>query len=417
MAFKRHIPNFITALNLVCGALGVVAVFNGTPHYALYCMLAAAVFDFCDGLAARLLGAYSPMGKELDSLCDMVSFGLLPALLLYDNISVYASGAPSWLHYTPVLVAVGAALRLAKFNIDERQHDHFIGLATPVAALLCASLCYCVEYEPSAFIGALCGTAWFVPVLSLVLFLLMVSPVPMFSIKFGMHQTKAARIKRTSFLVQVLVVLAGTLLLGANWSFVILISCVLYIVENIIFLFPMRGAAALLALVACMVSCKEIRHVDKGAFDFTDPDGSIVVFGELHNVGAQARYMLECDDFDNVTGHARSDGLADFCGEVISKVIISPVPPVDSMVVRTVMDTVAFVPEGLDMIQVRKNRGKYFIFAQDTSLAECGRVAAECYRVMRQRNVFTHKISLPSSELYVAATDSEGKILIFDSND
>lgn len=417
MALKKHIPNFITTLNLVCGALGVVAVFRGTPDIALYCMLAAAVFDFCDGLVARLLKAYSPMGKELDSLCDMVSFGLLPSLLLYDNMSVYAYNAPSWLLLFPILVSVGAALRLAKFNIDERQHDHFLGLATPVAALLCASLCYCVEYEPSALVGALCGTVWFVPVLSVVLFVLMVSPVPMFSIKFGMSVPKSARIKRTSFLIQVLIVLAGTLLLKANWSFIILISTTLYIVENLIFLIPMHGAAAAVALLLCLVSCREIRQVDKGSFDFTDPDGSIVVFGEVHNAGAVVRYMLECDDFDNVTGHAVSDGLADFCGENISKVVASPVPPVDSTVVNACMDTVAYVNHVMDMVQVRKDRGKYFIYARDTSLAECRRLSSECFRIMRQRNVFTHKISRPSSDMYVAVSNSEGKITILDSND
>lgn len=417
MALKKHIPNFITTLNLVCGALGVVAVFNGTPHYALYCMLAAALFDFCDGLAARLLGAYSSMGKELDSLCDMVSFGLLPALMLYDNMSVYAFHAPKWLLFAPLLVAVGAALRLAKFNIDERQHDSFIGLATPVAALLSASLCYCVEYEPSAFIGALCGMSWFVPVLSLVLFALMVSPIPMFSIKFGMSVPKEARIKRTSFFVQVLIVVVGTLVLKANWSFIILISTALYIVENILFLIPLHGKAAMLALLLCMVSCKDGAKVDRGSFDFTDPDGSIVVFGERHNVNAVAGYMLECDDFDNVTGHTLSDGLPDFCGETIAKILASPVPAVDSVLVNACMDTVAFVPKVMDMVQVHKNRGKYFIYAQDTSLASCQRLSAECYRIMRQRNVFTHKISLPSSELYVAVSNSEGKILILDSND
>ena len=85
MTIKKYIPNTITSMNLLCGAVGVICTFKGEMPLAFTCMLLAAVFDFCDGLAARLLKAYSPIGKELDSLCDMVSFGLLPSLMLGQN--------------------------------------------------------------------------------------------------------------------------------------------------------------------------------------------------------------------------------------------------------------------------------------------------------------------------------------------
>mgnify|MGYP002513918295 CR=1 FL=1 len=100
-------------------------------------MLAAAVCDFCDGLAARLLGAYSNVGKELDSLADMITFGLLPSIMMYKTMEEFHPG--QWYSYIPLIIVVFSALRLAKFNIDERQSENFIGLATPACAMICGS--------------------------------------------------------------------------------------------------------------------------------------------------------------------------------------------------------------------------------------------------------------------------------------
>ncbi|MGN1226744.1 MAG: CDP-alcohol phosphatidyltransferase family protein, partial [Candidatus Cryptobacteroides sp.] len=105
----------------------MVFSFGPHPEWAFYCMLAAAVFDFCDGFAARLLNAYSPMGKELDSLCDVVSFGVLPSVMMYNNMKVFAWGAEKFWAFLPLLLSIGVALRLAKFNVDERQHESFLG--------------------------------------------------------------------------------------------------------------------------------------------------------------------------------------------------------------------------------------------------------------------------------------------------
>ena len=140
MSLIKHIPNTITSMNALAGTIGVVFALQGRPDYAFICMLAAAVFDFCDGLAARLLNAYSPMGKELDSLADMVSFGVLPSVMLIGTMQL--KGVDSWTEVIPVFLAVMSALRLAKFNIDERQDTDFIGVATPTAAIICGSLCY-----------------------------------------------------------------------------------------------------------------------------------------------------------------------------------------------------------------------------------------------------------------------------------
>ena len=139
-------------------------------------MILAAVFDFCDGLAARLLKAYSEIGKELDSLADDVSFGVLPAVMLYQ-----ISGTDIWiLKYLPLVLAAFSALRLAKFNLDERQTTSFIGLPTPANALFWASLIVGGgEWYASspwmifAILAGICLASW-----------LLIAEIPMFALKF-----------------------------------------------------------------------------------------------------------------------------------------------------------------------------------------------------------------------------------------
>ena len=183
MGLKRHIPNAITSMNLLSGAMGVIFTLNGDLGTGFLLMLAGAVFDFCDGLAARLLKAYSPIGKELDSLSDMVTFGLLPSVMLY--MTMRLTGQQEWLCFIPLILAVFSGLRLAKFNVDERQSTDFLGVATPTAAILCGSLTSLAEAHPEAFVARLCATPWFLPVLALVLSLLLVSEIPMFGMKIA----------------------------------------------------------------------------------------------------------------------------------------------------------------------------------------------------------------------------------------
>ena len=174
-----HIPNVITSLNLLCGALGIVFVCRGNLQTAFWLLAVASVFDFLDGFAARILNAYSPMGKELDSLADVVSFGLLPSFMLYYT---YIEAAPyEWMTFLPFVLVVFSALRLAKFNIDTRQTHGFLGLPTPACALLVAAA---VLYAPYSIPWSiLLSTPWFIPLLSLVLSFLLVSNIPMFSLK------------------------------------------------------------------------------------------------------------------------------------------------------------------------------------------------------------------------------------------
>jgi CDP-diacylglycerol--serine O-phosphatidyltransferase len=141
---KKHIPNTITLLNLVCGCLAIISTFHKTFELTAILVILAAVLDFFDGFAARMLNVHSEMGKQLDSLADMVTFGVVPGFVMYQLIifaigssSAYIGpGEPVWsLAYIALLIPVFSAYRLAKFNIDTRQSDSFIGVPTPANAL------------------------------------------------------------------------------------------------------------------------------------------------------------------------------------------------------------------------------------------------------------------------------------------
>ncbi|MBR0246371.1 MAG: CDP-diacylglycerol--serine O-phosphatidyltransferase [Bacteroidales bacterium] len=229
MSLTKYIPNTITSMNALSGTIGVVFALQGHPEYGFICMLAAAVFDFCDGLAARLLGAYSPMGKELDSLADMVSFGVLPSVMLIGTMQL--KGVDSWTEVVPVFLAVMSALRLAKFNVDERQSTDFIGVATPTAAMICGSLCYFSLH--SKLLDSLVGSLWFLPAVAVVLGLLLVSEIPM----FGMKVAKGHRLldaKRIVFLCAIVLIIACTAAFRLNWSLAVLGVFVFYILENLV---------------------------------------------------------------------------------------------------------------------------------------------------------------------------------------
>ena len=173
MGFKKHIPNLLTCCNLVCGSVGIVQVFNNELHYAAYLIWAALIFDFLDGFVARLLKVHSPMGKELDSLADMVTFGLLPAAICFQILNNLTPLI--WLPYAGFLITIFSALRLAKFNIDERQADSFIGLPTPANTLFISSL---------IFVDQLWLTLPVLLSLIVVFSCLLVAPLEMLALKF-----------------------------------------------------------------------------------------------------------------------------------------------------------------------------------------------------------------------------------------
>ena len=189
-SITSYIPNTITSLNLFSGCVACVMAFDGNFFWAAMFIYFAAVFDFFDGMTARLLKAYSNIGKELDSLADMVSFGLAPGVIMFKWLTLY-SPDPRLLPFVAFLIPVFSALRLAKFNIDERQTSSFIGLPTPANAIFMASFIALVSLEDSVFelpkdsfvVNLSCSVFFIVPLI--VMFsLLLVCGLPMFSLKF-----------------------------------------------------------------------------------------------------------------------------------------------------------------------------------------------------------------------------------------
>ena len=142
---SSYIPNIITCCNLTAGSLAVIMALRGTFEQAAIFILIAAVCDFLDGLSARLLHAYSDMGKELDSLSDLISFGLAPGLMVYALLNDYLLlpyGNLEYLAYIALLIPVAGGIRLAKFNVDDRQTTSFIGLPIPANALFWIGVCF-----------------------------------------------------------------------------------------------------------------------------------------------------------------------------------------------------------------------------------------------------------------------------------
>ncbi|MBR6305369.1 MAG: CDP-alcohol phosphatidyltransferase family protein [Bacteroidales bacterium] len=228
MGIVKHIPNTITSMNLLSGAVGVILALEGWPEAAFVCMLAAAVFDFCDGLAARLLGAYSPVGKELDSLADVVSFGLLPSIMLVTSME-----ADGWWRFLPLVLAAASALRLARFNTDERQTTDFLGVPTPASAMVVGSLCCFIASGHDMTLYSLALTPWFLPVVAIVMSLLVTSGIPMFGMKIAKGH-KLMDAKRIVFLCIAAAAIAATIILGAHWSLAVFLVFASYIIENLI---------------------------------------------------------------------------------------------------------------------------------------------------------------------------------------
>ena len=182
-AIVKNIPNSITCLNLLSGCFACIFAFQGQYDWVALCIGLSALFDFLDGMAARLLHAYSPLGKELDSLADLISFGLAPGLMVmhlmaYNSTFHGMAEYQSWWALSALLIPVFSALRLAKFNIDTRQTTSFIGLPVPANALFWIGICQAVLRMKSP----VCGYA--IVALVIIFSLLLVSEIPMFSLKF-----------------------------------------------------------------------------------------------------------------------------------------------------------------------------------------------------------------------------------------
>ena len=216
----KHIPNLITLCNLVCGCTGIALAFKGNLHGAVFLIWLGMFFDFFDGLAARLLHVSSAIGKELDSLADMVSFGVLPAVIMYHLL-----GVENYMSYVAVLIAVFSALRLAKFNVDYAQQADFIGLPTPANALFISSLVFVRE---SQVFGAMLSDVALVAI-TIIFSLLLVAPVRLFSLKFK-NLRWAENQTRMIFLLLSAVLLLSLQIVGL--PFVILLYILMSFIEN-----------------------------------------------------------------------------------------------------------------------------------------------------------------------------------------
>jgi CDP-diacylglycerol--serine O-phosphatidyltransferase len=181
---KKHLPNAITCANLFSGCVGIVFAFEGNLIFAAYALFLAAIFDFFDGFASRVLQSFSRIGKELDSLADMISFGFLPSVIVFE-LFLQAPQIPNvstYLKFSSFLIAVFSALRLAKFNTDTRQAEIFIGLPTPANAILIASLPLIMEQQTN--LSRYILNPYVLTVFVLVMCGLLVAEMPLMSLKF-----------------------------------------------------------------------------------------------------------------------------------------------------------------------------------------------------------------------------------------
>jgi len=184
---KKHIPNAITLLNLFLGSCTIVAVLDTQFMTAFYLLFFAGIADWMDGGAARVLKVSSPIGKELDSLADMVSFGVVPGVILYVLLFFGQTGNTdihfSWAAMPAFLLTVFSGLRLARFNIDERQTDNFIGIATPAVTVFMVGLMLTYHFDYFG-LSSLVTDQWFLYVVIGLFSWLLNAEIPMFSFKF-----------------------------------------------------------------------------------------------------------------------------------------------------------------------------------------------------------------------------------------
>lgn len=225
----KHIPNSITCLNLLSGALAVINAVQGNTDKAILFILCGAVFDFLDGMAARALHSYSDIGKELDSLADVITFGLAPSMLCFNFLKFFDYGNETAARYVPyigLIIAIFSGLRLAKFNIDTRQTTSFLGLPVPANALFWCGICHNGVYYGAnqwwvavIYIAVIVGTA-----------LLLVSSLPMFSLKFHNLTWKENKIR---FIFLIICIPLTVVLKVNSLSYIILLYILLSLAQNL----------------------------------------------------------------------------------------------------------------------------------------------------------------------------------------
>lgn len=234
---KKHIPNAITCCNLLCGCMATFLAFRGAIQTGPYLLLWAfcfiiggAVFDFFDGFVARLLGVSSPIGKELDSLADVITFGLAPAAVVFALLRWLVPEGWGNVAYVAFLIAAFSALRLAKFNLDTRQTMGFIGLPTPANALFWSGLALtlmqnrelCEENGKAVTFLLLIGI--------LVSCWLLICELPMFALKFHDYKWRSNRLRYGFIIVSAAIIVAVVI---AKWWAGLPLIVVLYVMTSL----------------------------------------------------------------------------------------------------------------------------------------------------------------------------------------
>ncbi|WP_192823068.1 CDP-diacylglycerol--serine O-phosphatidyltransferase [Rufibacter sp. LB8] len=197
---KRHIPNFITCLNLLCGCIAIYYVFQQELVNAAYLVILAAILDFMDGMVARVLHAYSEIGKQLDSLADMVSFGVVPGVMMFHllsrsvELSDFGPTTAIVLPFMGFLMTIFSALRLAKFNIDTRQTTSFIGVPTPANTLFVISMPLILANDTFGLAPYILNP-FVLLVITVVFSYLLVAELPLFALKFKSFKWQGNQIR------------------------------------------------------------------------------------------------------------------------------------------------------------------------------------------------------------------------------
>ena len=241
---RRNIPNAITCGNLLCGCLAIVQAFDGNLIQATYLVGIAAVLDFFDGFTARLLHVTSPIGKDLDSLADMVTFGVVPGVVMFQLLqtaTLFKIDQPVW-HYLPYiafLIPIFSGIRLAKFNNDVRQAESFIGVNTPANSMLICSLPLIIGTgdQSERTLALLVLNPYLLVTITVVMSALLVSELPIFSFKFKSFGWAGNQI-RYVFLIMSLILLVALKFVG------IPLVIVLYVVMSIINNFLTKNKAS-----------------------------------------------------------------------------------------------------------------------------------------------------------------------------
>jgi len=241
MNIRKHIPNLLTLLNLLSGTIATIYAVNNDLVTAAYFVFLGIFFDFFDGFAARLLKVGGEFGKQLDSLADVVTSGVVPGIVLYQlltsdksqlsikNIDItWGDSNFETLPYIGLLFTLAAAYRLAKFNIDERQTSSFIGLPTPAASIFVMSLPLVLAFSSNELARNLIENHWFLIGITLLLTYLMNADIPLFALKFKNYSWKNNKVKF------VFIILTIALVIGLQFIAIPLVI-LLYILFSIFF--------------------------------------------------------------------------------------------------------------------------------------------------------------------------------------